>query len=162
MIRFDSNLRSRPLVLLSALLGIAKKHNKKYCWVSQLKLANLVGTYGGIWMSNRTLNRDLRFLEDEGWIERIRRHHKGPDGKIMFACTLYKFKAKVFNTLFSIGNAVKRLFTHYRLPRWAEYQLSQKRASSPVAASSVEKVLISEKDGRVSQWNPRTGEYIER
>jgi len=162
MVRFDSNLRSRPLVLVNALLGIAKKYNRKYCWVSQEKLVELVGTYGGIWMSNRTLNRDLRFLEDEGWIERIRRHHKGPDGKILFACTLYKFKAKVFNTLFSIGNAVKRLFTHYRLPLWAEYQLSQKRASSPVVGSSVEMLLIKEKDGQVRGWNPRTGEFIER
>ena len=162
MIRFDSNLRSRPLVLVNALLGIAQKHNRKYCWVSQKKLVELVGKFGGIWMSNRTLNRDLRFLEDGGWIERIRRHHKGPDGKILFACTLYKFKAKVFNALFSMGNSVKRLFSHFRLPRWAEYQLSQKRASSLMAASSVEKVLIREKDGRVSQWDPRSGEYIER
>lgn len=162
MNRFDSDLRSRPLVLVNALLGIAKKHNKKYCWVTQERLRELVGEYGGIWMSNRTLNRDLRFLEDGGWIERIRRHHKGTNGKILFACTLYKFKAKVFNMLFSIGNSVKRLFLHYRLPRWAEYQLSQKRASSPVAASSVELLLIREKDGHVSQWNPRSGEYIER
>lgn len=159
---FDSNLRSRPLVLVNALLGIAKKHNKKYCWVSQEKLVELVDTYGGISMSNRTLNRDLRFLEDEGWIERIRRHHKGTDGKILFACTLYKFKAKVFNMLFSIGNSVKRLFTHYRLPRWAEYQLSQKRASSPVVTSSVELLWIKNKVGHVQGWNPRIGEFIER
>ena len=102
MIRFDSNLRSRPMVLLSSLLGIAKKYDKKYCFVSQERLRELAGEFGGIWMSNRTLNRDLRFLEDDGWIERIRRHHKGTDGKILFACTLYKFKAKVFNTLSEI------------------------------------------------------------
>ena len=162
MIRFDSNLRSRPLVVLQALLGIAKKHNRKYCWVSQKKLEELVGEFGGIWMSNRTLNRDLRFLEDDGWIERIRRLHRSPEGKLVFACTLYKFKAKVFNALFSIGNAVKRLFTHYHLPRWAEYQLSQKQASSPVVAPSVEMLLIKDKDGQVRGWNPRTGEFIER
>lgn len=162
MIRFDSNLRSRPMVVLQALLGIAKKHNRKYCWVSQEKLAELVGTFGGIWVSNRTLNRDLRFLEDEGWIERVRRLHKSPEGKLVFACTLYKFKAKVFNMLFSIGNAVKRLFSHYRLPRWAEYQLSQKQAFPVEASSSVDKVLIKERDGTVRAWNPRIGEYIER
>jgi hypothetical protein len=31
-----------------------------------------------------------------------------------------------------------------------------------VVAPSVELLLIKEKDGRVSQWNPRSGEYIER
>lgn len=162
MIRFDSNLKSRPMVVLEALLGIAKKHNKKYCWVSQEKLLELAGKFGGIWMSNRTLNRDLRFLENEGWIERVRRLHRSPEGKLVFACTLYKFKAKVFNALFSIGNAVKRLFSHYRLPRWAEYQLTQKRASSPAVASSVEILLIKERNGTVQGWNPRIGEYIER
>lgn len=162
MIRFDSNLRSRPMVLLSALLGIAKKYNKKYCYVSQDRLRVLAGEFGGIWMSNRTLNRDLRFLEDDGWIERIRRLRRGPDGKLLFACTLYKFRAKVFNTLFTIGNSVKRLFSHYRLPCWAEYQLSQKRASSMAIASSVEKLLIKERNGTVSQYDPRIGEYIER
>lgn len=162
MKRFDSQLRSRPGVVLNALTGIARKHGKKYCWVSQEKLRKLVGQFGGIWMSPRTLNRDLRFLEDEGWIERIRRIHRSPEGKMVFACTLYKFGVKVFNNMYCLGNSVKRFFNHYRLPRWAEYQLHQKQAFSPVAASSVEKVLISEKDGRVSQWDPRTGEYIER
>lgn len=160
MIRFDSNLRSRPLVVLSALLGIAKKHNKKYCWVSQEKLAQLVGEYGGIWMSNRTLNRDLRFLEDDGWITRVRRITKGDDGRFRFRCTLYKFEVKVFNTLFSIGNAVKRLFSHYRLPPWAEYQLSQKQASSPALVSSVEMLLIKERNGTFYRYDPRTGEYM--
>lgn len=162
MIRFDCNLRSRPMVLLNALLGIAKKYNKKYCYVSQERLREVAGEFGGIWMSNRTLNRDLRFLEDECWIERIRRHHKGSDGKILFACTLYKFRAKVFNALFTIGNSVKRLFGHYRLPRWAEYQLSQKRASSPVPLRSVDKLLIKERDGSLKLWDPRIGEYVER
>jgi hypothetical protein len=148
------------LVVLGALLGIAKKHNKKYCWVSQKKLGELVGEFGGIWMSNRTLNRDLRFLEDDGWIQRVRRITMGDDGRFKFRCTLYKFKAKVFNTLFSIGNAVKRLFSHYRLPRWAEYQLYQKQVSSRTLPGSVEKVLIKERDGTIAEYDPSTGEYL--
>lgn len=162
MKRFDNQLRSRPLVILNALLGIAKKHGRKYCWVSQKKLEGLVGEFGGIWMSNRTLNRDLRFLEDDGWIERVRRKHKGPNGKILFVCTLYKFKVKVFNTLISLSNSVKRSFSHFHLPKWAEYQLHQKQAFSQARASSVEMVLIREKDGQVKGWNPRKGEFVER
>lgn len=152
-------LMSRYEAIIRALLGIAKKHGRKYCWVSQERLVELVGEFGGVWMSNRTLNRDLRFLEDDGWIQRIRRHRMGADGKIVFACTLYKFKAKVFNTLFSIGNQVKRLFSHFRMPAWGEYQLSQKQVSPGAAASSVEMLLIKERDGTVSRVDPRTGEH---
>ena len=139
MIRFDSNLRSRPLVVLSALLGVAEKYKKRYCWVSQERLRQLVGEYGGIWMSRRTLNRDLRFLEDQGWIERIRRHRRGDNGKILYASTLYKFKGKVFNMLYSFGNCVKRLFSHFRVPKWAEYRLIQKQVSSGRRLAPVDK-----------------------
>jgi hypothetical protein len=162
MKRFDSQLRSRPGVILNALTSIARKHDKKYCWVSQEKLRELVGKFGGIWMSPRTLNRDLRFLEDEGWIERIRRNKKGPGNQILFACTLYKFGVKVFNSMFCLGNSVKRFFNHYRLPRWAEYQLHQKQAFSLAPASSVEKVWIKDKDGSVLAYNPFTGDLKSR
>jgi len=121
------DLRSRPMLILEALMGVAKAHQKKYCWVSQERLIELVGKFGGIWMSRRTLNRDLKFLVDNGWIERIRRHHAGPDGKILFASTLYKFKGKVFNTLYYLANLCKRTFSFFRVPRWVEYKLNQSK-----------------------------------
>jgi hypothetical protein len=86
----------------------------------------------------------------------------GPDGKLIFCSTLYKFEAKLFNWLYSMGNRVKKLFSHFRLPKLADHQLLQKQASSLALPSSVEMLLIREKDGQVRGWNPRAGEFIER
>ena len=144
------------------LLGIARKYKKFYCWVSQKKIEELLEKYHQFGISNRTLNRDLRWLEDNGYISRLRRIRVNKEGKLVFCSTLYKFTGKLFNWLNSMGNRVKRLFSHFHLPALADYQLRQKQAFSLGASSSVEIVLVKEKDGRVSQWNPRSGEYIER
>jgi len=146
----NGQLKSRPMVVLEALLGVARKYKKNYCWVSQDRLCNLVGEFGGIWISKRSLNRDLRFLEQDGWIERVRRHKRGADGRILFASTLYKFRGKVFNMLYSLGNSVKKAFGHFRLPSWVKYQLSQKQVLSPLPGSSVENLWNSTEKGLAS------------
>jgi DNA-binding transcriptional ArsR family regulator len=144
------------------LLGVAKKYKKFYCWVSQKRIEELLMKYHSFGISNRTLNRDLRWLEDEGYITRLRRIRVNKEGKLVFCSTLYKFTGKLFNWVNSVGNRVKRLFSHFHLPKLADYQLRQKQASSYGVASSVEIVWIKEKDGQVRGWNPRLGEFIER
>jgi len=151
-------MTSRCEAVLMSLLGVAKKYHKFYCWVSQKRLEELIEKYHSIGLSNRTLNRDLRWLEDNGFISRVRRIRVNKEGKLVFCSTLYKFTGKLFNWLHSMGNRVKRLFSHFRLPRLADYQLKQKQAFSLATASSVELLLVKNKDGSVSQYNPRTGE----
>jgi len=151
-------LRCEAVVM--SLLGVAKKYEKFYCWVSQKRLEELIEKYHAIDLSNRSLNRDLRWLEDNGYISRVRRIRVDKSGKIIFCSTLYKFTGKLFNWLYRMGNRVKRLFSHFRLPKLADYQLLQKQASFALASSSVEKVLIKERDGTISQYDPRTGEYL--
>lgn len=153
-------MTSRCEAVVMSLLGVAKKYHKFYCWVSQKRIEELIEKYHSIDLSNRTLNRDLRWLEDNGYISRLRRIRVNKEGKLVFCSTLYKFTGKLFNWLNSMGNRVKRLFSHFRLPRLADYQLLQKQAFSPVASSSVEKLLIKNKDGSVSQYNHRTGELM--
>ena len=148
--------------LIISLLSVAKKHGRYYCFVSQKRLEELLGMYHGFGISNRTLNRDLRWLEDNGYISRLRRIRVNKEGKLVFCSTLYKFTGKLFNWLNSMGNRVKRLFSHFRLPRLADYQLQQKQAFPFGVASSVEIVWIKDKDGQVRGWNPRKGEFIER
>jgi len=155
-------MTSRCEAVVMSLLGIAKKYHKFYCWVSQKRIEELLEKYHQFGISNRTLNRDLRWLEDNGYISRLRRIRVNKEGKLVFCSTLYKFTGKLFNWLNSMGNRVKRLFSHFRLPRLADYQLKQKQAFPPGASSSVEIVWIKEKDGQVRGWNPRTGEFIER
>ena len=153
-------MTSRCEAVVMSLLGVAKKYKKFYCWVSQKRLEELIEKYHAIALSNRTLNRDLRWLEDNGYISRLRRIRVDKQGKLLFCSTLYKFTGKLFNWLYRMGNRVKRLFSHFRLPKLADYQLQQKQAFTLGASSSVEKVLIKERDGSVSRFDPRTGEYL--
>lgn len=155
-------MSGRCQAIVLCLLAVARKHQKKYCWVSQKRILELVERYEKMGFSIRTLNRDLRWLEDNGYISRLRRIRVGPDGKLIFCSTLYRFKGKLFNWARSLGNAFKNVFSWFHLPRWADHQLSQKQASSPVAASSVEFLLIKERNGSVKRYNPRTGEFMDR
>jgi len=143
--------------IVITLLSVAKAHQKKYCFVSQKRIEELLKKYHDLGISNRTLNRDLHWLEDNGFISRIRRIRIGPGGKLIFCSTLYKFTGKLFNYLYFMGNRVKRFFSFFRLPKWADHQLSQKRASSNRDASSVEKLLIKVRDGTILHWDRTNG-----
>jgi DNA-binding transcriptional ArsR family regulator len=153
-------MTARCEATVMSLLGVAKKYQKFYCWVSQKRLEELIEKYHEIGLSNRTLNRDLRWLEDNGYISRLRRLRVDKEGKLVFCSTLYKFTGKLFNWLNSMGNRVKRLFSHFRLPKLADYQLLQKQASSIGASASVEFRWVKERDGTISRYDPRTGEYL--
>jgi hypothetical protein len=82
----------------------------------------------------------------------------GPDGKPIFCSTLYKFTGKMFNWAYSLGKAFKNVFSFFRVPKWAQYQLSQKQVSSPVPAASVENLLITDRDGSILSYDTHTGE----
>jgi hypothetical protein len=144
--------------ILYALFGVCCKHKKYYCWPSQKKILELMARYQDLGFSVRTLNRDLRWLEDNGYISRLRRIRVGCGGKLVFCSTLYKFKGKAFNFLNSLGNRVKRLFSFFRLPKLAHYQLQQEQASSSKAPSCVHKVRFVERNGSVCVYNTQTGE----
>lgn len=107
------------------LIGVAKCHNKPYCFVSQNRQLQLLSKYHSWNISRSTLNRRLKELEDEGYFIRIRRHKEGQDGKILFASTLYKFKAKIFMWLHRIGRAIAKIFSFYRVPRVTQYISSE-------------------------------------
>jgi len=153
-------MTSRCEAIVISLLSVAKAHQKKYCWASQKKIQQLVEDYHKIATSNRTLNRDLRWLEDNGYISRLRRIRVDSQGRLVFSSTLYKFTGKLFNWLYGIGNRVKRLFSYFRLPKWADHKLTQMVGSSTTLPGSVEKVLIKERDGTLATYDPSTGEYL--
>jgi len=143
--------------ILFCFTGISMKYQKKYCWVSQERILELIEKYQKLHFSKRTLNRDLRWLEDNGYISRLRRIRIGPDGKFLFCSTLYKFTGKFFNWLYSLGDKVKRLFSFFRVPKLAHHNLKQRQISSMAASASVENLLIKERDGTLSLYYPRSG-----
>ena len=126
---------SKGDAVLYTLLGIGKCTKKTYCWPSQEKICKLVENYYKIPLSRRNLNRILDKLEGEGFIERIRRHRKSIFGGIVFCSTLYKFKGKLYNWLYSLGRRVQDLFSFYRVPKWAQHNSKTRESVLPFPLS---------------------------
>ena len=114
-------IESREWGVLDTLVGIGRKHGKGYCYPSQKTILDLMEKFHNIRFCRRTLNRDLRNLERQGYITRIRRHRRGTDGKIRFASTLYKFTAKLYNFLISKGKGIQKVFDIFRVPKLAQH-----------------------------------------
>ena len=151
---------SRCECVVMSLLGIAKKYKGFYCFPSQKTILGCIEKYHGYGISIRSLNRDLRVLVDEGWIVRVRRIRRDSHGRLVFWSTLYKFTGKLFNWLHSLGNRVKRLFFHFRLPKLAQHQALQKRASMSAPGSRVDWVEFISKEGRPMKYFKATGETV--
>jgi len=113
-------MESRREAILSCLFGVSLKYGKKYCYPSQNKLQQLLFDYHDIGISNRTLNRDLAVLVDEKYLSRLRRTKRVAGGKKQFTSTLYKFRAKAYILLNSLGKWVKKVFSFFRLPKMAD------------------------------------------
>ena len=113
-------MESRGGAILSCLFGVSLKYGKKYCYPSQGKIEQLLFDYHDIDVSNRTLNRDLLVLVNEGYIERVRRTKKVGRGKKEFTSTLYKFKFKAYIWLNSLRKWVGKVFSSFRLPKMAD------------------------------------------
>ena len=112
-------MRSRGECVMMTLFGVSKTYGKRYCYPSQKKVLELLERYHDFGISRRTLNRDLRELEDEGFIKRIRRHRRLKSGGILFSSTLYKFTVKAFKYLSGLQKWVKGLFSSLRVPNLA-------------------------------------------
>ena len=130
--------------------SVCSKYGKAYCYPSQLTIIRLVNEYHGIEISRRTLNRVLRWLEDHGYFKRTRRHRAGPNGRILFATTMYELKKKLFIRLNSIKKWVDRVSSPLRVPLRAKYKSQRKNEISSAYSGNVEILLKSPFEGRAS------------
>ncbi len=89
--------------ILSVIFYLSEKYEKLYCYPSQLKILELLKEYRGIKRCRRTLNRWMRYAEDNGFIKRIRRIKRDPVKGFMFKSTLYKITYKGYKLLLSYG-----------------------------------------------------------
>jgi len=103
------------------LIGVAKTHDKAYCWISQNRQLELLAKYHSWNISRRTLNRRLKELVAEGYIIRVRRHIRDPQGGLRFNSTLYKFTAKLFIWLKRLGEFVRKALSFGRVPQLAQH-----------------------------------------
>jgi hypothetical protein len=151
-------MESRGEAILSTLFGVSLKYGKKYCYPSQGKIEQLLFDYHDFDISNRTLNRDLLLLVNEGYLKRLRRTKKVGRGKKEFTSTLYKFKGKTYIWLNSLAKWGKRVFSSFRLPKMADYKsISGNEISlsaSALCGNPVENVI---EGGPTEQRSPLPG-----
>lgn len=106
----------RVLFKLSGWVG------KAYCYPSQKKIVKLCVKWCGVRMSRRTLCRVTGRLDSGSFVRRVRRHHRGPDGGMIFKSTLYVLQGRAFNWAASLGRFSNKVFSVFRVPKLAQYQ----------------------------------------
>ncbi len=138
------------------LSSICSKYGKAYCYPSQETILRLMGEYHDIEISRRTLNRVLRWLEDHGYFKRTRRHRAGPNGRMIFATTMYELKKKLFIRLDSIKKWVDRVSSPLRVPLRSQYKSRRKNEILSGATGYVDILLKSGFEGKPSGPSFRT------
>ena len=112
MKRIPAKLNLEMIYIIQTFAYLMGTNNKDYCYPSQDKILDILKNYYDRHISLRTLNYDLKYLEEKGYIDRIRRIHRGRDGKIEFNSTIYKFGKKAFkilkNMFFSVQATAKK------------------------------------------------------
>lgn len=130
--------------------SVSSKYERAYCYPSQETILRLLYEHHDIDISRRTLNRVLRWLEDNLFFKRTRRHRAGPNGRILFATTMYTLKKKLFIRLNSIKKWVDRVSSPLRVPLRAQYKSQRKNEILSVCSSGVEILLKSVLEGKPS------------
>jgi len=102
------NIERTAMPVLSILWGLSIYHNKRYCFPSQNKIMELLGSRFFIRISKSTLNRWLAGMASIGLIKRVRRITYHERKGLMFKSTLYKFTRKSMILLLKIGIGIKK------------------------------------------------------
>ena len=134
------------------LSSVCSKYGKAYCYPSQETILKLVDEYHGIEISRRTLNRVLFWLEDHGYFKRTRRHRAGPNGRILFATTMYELKKKLFIRLNSIKKWADRVSSPLRVPLRSQYKSQRKNEISSECSANVDILWKSPIEGKPSPF----------
>ena len=147
-----SDLNSRWLSECWTLMKICEKNKKGYCYVSQNRILGLLELYHATQVSRSTLNRDLRWLEGDGFIKRTRRIKRDATGKYLFRPTLYKLTGKLFNYLYLLGRRLKTVFSFFRVPKWTHHLDLSILHSDKKSSEDVGILWITHPDG---SWEPK-------
>jgi hypothetical protein len=103
--------------LVNLLFGLAAHHGKLWCYPSQDKLCSLLQRFHGRTMSRRSVNRHLGGLVRDGWLQRLRRHKRGPGGGMEMHSTLYTFTRRAVRCFASLRAGLRFLGTGARVAR---------------------------------------------
>ena len=150
MIYRRDSIESPLQAVAETLVAICAKYGKAYCYPGQETVRRLVWERHGIEICRRTLNYIFRWLEDHRYFKRTRRHRAGPNGKILFATTMYELKKKLFIRLNSIKKWVDRVALPLRVQVRAQYKPIRKNEISSAYSGNVEILWKSVLEGRAS------------
>lgn len=131
-------------------VGIAKTHNKFYCYASRETLCLLMSKYHAVNVSKRTLSRRLTELHNEGYIVRQMRTLPDGNGGRRFTCNLYYLTKKLLIWVKKLGDYARKVFSHFRAPILAHYSSNNTRRDLNGAARIVEILWKSDLKGRAS------------
>jgi hypothetical protein len=136
--------------LAKTFVGIAKTHNKFYCYASRETLCLLLRKYHGINVSQRTMSRRIKELHDQGYIVRVQRNWSEEGGTKRFKCNLYFLKKKLLLWVKMLGEYARKVFSHFRVPILAHYSSKPIRRDLEKAYGNVEILWKSPLKGRAS------------
>ena len=106
------------LCILETLLACQVKFGKNYSYPSQDTILSLLQSHHGVIRSRRWLNYRLRYLEDQGFIKRVRRIKRNRYGLLCFRSTLYWLKKTAWALFLKSANLYER--AKLKVKRWWE------------------------------------------
>jgi len=125
-------MTKRREVILMTVKSIGDKHGKHYSWPAQKRLVELLKKFYEISISRRTLCRDLRWLEENGFIERVRRHFKNSSGELVLRSTLYFLKRKAYKVFDSLWFWLNKHHHRFAVTKVAQHRHPHGKVSGVV------------------------------
>lgn len=92
-------LQHYQVCIIQTLAWLKARGKKHYCYPSQDKLVKILSISYSVTRCRRTLNYHLAYLEQQGYLVRVRRTHAGLDGQPAFASTIYMLRKRALALL---------------------------------------------------------------
>ena len=109
-VKFDYSMSC----IIQSFAYLMATNNKDYCYPSQGKILEILKEHYNVEISLRSLNYKLKYLEEKGYIHRIRRIKKDRLGRITYNSTIYRFARKAFkiikNAFFNVQSTMKKFY----------------------------------------------------
>jgi hypothetical protein len=150
MERRNGGIEAQKDALKRTFIGIAKTHNKFYCYASRETLCMLLQKYHYTNVSKRTLSRRLSELHREGYIIRQMRTMPDGNGGRKFTTNLYYLTKKLLIWVKKIGDYARKVFSHFRAPVLAHYSSTHPRRDLESGDKIVEILWKPGVEGKIS------------
>lgn len=122
--------------ILKIMADLSAFYRKHYIYPGQMKLLELIERREGRRISRRTLNYELKKLEQTGYFARIRRHRNDGEGNILLRTTLYILKGRFFAWMHRLVGKARKWLRFFRVQKIAQYNLQTNYILPPLATKT--------------------------